>query len=58
MTTVQTAFNGTHGTWPKHTADDPAAFTAIIQMVRALARRQARIDARVLEAANDNRRLQ
>lgn len=31
---------------------------AVIQMVRALARRQARIDARKLEAANDNIRLQ
>ena len=34
------------------------ASDAIMQMVRALARRQARIDARVLEAANDNRRPQ
>lgn len=31
---------------------------AIIQMVRAMARRQARIDARKLEADNDNNRVQ
>lgn len=30
----------------------------IIQLVRAIARRQARIDARTLEAANDNKHVQ
>jgi hypothetical protein len=31
---------------------------AIIQLVRAMARRQARLDARKLDAAKDNSRLQ
>lgn len=39
-------------------AIQPATSDAVIQMVRAMARRQARIDARKLEAANDNNRPQ
>lgn len=31
---------------------------AVLQLIRAMARRQARIDARLVEAANDNMRSQ
>jgi hypothetical protein len=58
MTTVQMAFDRTHMTRPRQAIDDPEALSAITQMARALARRQARIDAHVPEAANDNRRPQ
>lgn len=43
------------------TANDQAGSPlddAILQMIRAMARRQARIDVRKLEAANDNERPQ
>lgn len=36
----------------------PPVSTSIIQLIRAMARRQARIDARTLAAANDNVRPQ